>query len=134
MSGRCGLTRLEVLLAALIVALLAGLFLPAIMRLRESVDRTTCTNNLRQIALAVHNYNDSHQLKLPPLTDQGPNAPTGNGLSSLFMNIYPYLDAGVIYFSVAKDPPDHYYAHSSVVTRQGKYKDGTPYTLTGGMA
>src|SRR5205823_4243558 len=49
------------------------------------------------IALAVHNYSDVHQQHLPPLTDVGPNAPTGAGLRSLFFNLLPYLEEDAVF-------------------------------------
>src|SRR5437764_1204954 len=94
MHRRPGLAKVEIILAVLIVAVIAGLLLPAIMRVREAADRVKCANNLKQIALACENYNSANQGKLPPLTDQGSNAPEGKGIRSLFFNIWPYVEAG----------------------------------------
>jgi hypothetical protein len=133
MKRRTGLSQIELVLALLIVAVIGGLILVAITRVRDSAARSKCSNNLKQIVLACHNYNDAYQGKLPPLTDQGDNATTGTGLPSLFFLIIPYLEQDAIYvFFAGPKAPATYYAHSSVVFT-GSIK-GMPVSLTGGTA
>jgi prepilin-type N-terminal cleavage/methylation domain-containing protein len=111
MRRRTGFTLIELLVVIAIIAVLIGLLLPAVQKVREAAARTTSTNNLRQIALSVHNYNDSYQGKLPPMVDIGNNAPTGAGLQSLFFNILPYMEQDNIYklFASNKTTPATYY-------------------------
>jgi prepilin-type N-terminal cleavage/methylation domain-containing protein len=74
-TRRLGLTIIEVLVALLIVGLLLALLLPAAQAARENARRAQCASNLRQVALAVQVYEQTHQ-RIPALY----NGPCGTGL------------------------------------------------------
>src|SRR5437016_3819706 len=90
---RTGFTLLELLVVIAILAVLIGLLVPAVLRVREAAARAQCQNNLHQIGVALHNYHNANQ-RLPnasySATLYGPS-----GLAFLL----PYLEQDNVFAS-----------------------------------
>lgn len=91
---RTGFTLIELLVVIAIIAILIGLLLPAVQKVREAAARTQSINNLKQMSLATHGYNDA-QSNLPPAFvdwDGGNNAVWWKRAGSSHFFILPYIE------------------------------------------
>src|SRR5438445_222258 len=90
---RTGITIVELLLVMAITAILIGLLLVAVQRVREAATQVESKNNLKQIILATHLYGDAHQQRLPTALweETGPNQEI-----SLFAAILPFIEQGAV--------------------------------------
>jgi prepilin-type N-terminal cleavage/methylation domain-containing protein len=90
---RRGFTLIELLVVIAIIAILVSVLLPAVQQAREAARRTQCRNNLKQIALAIHNYHDVFNLF--PSTEVGGTGTLAK--ASAFVAILPYLEQSGVF-------------------------------------
>lgn len=129
--GFQGFTLVELLVVIAIIGILVALLLPAVQSAREAARRSSCTNNLKQIALAALNYESARQ-RLPPGHLSGEQVPETFGaigqtvgstaqyyqLNGVFTYLLPYMEANVVYdrfsqtlpMGVDKFAPSEWYA------------------------
>jgi prepilin-type N-terminal cleavage/methylation domain-containing protein len=116
-SKRAGWTLIELLVVIAIIAILIALLVPAVQVVRESASRSECSNNLRQIALAGHNCNDTHRA-LPPAAAWFPGNTIGSGgIGPLFFHLLPFVEQDNLYRSShfqSSSPPQSYYDYMKV--------------------
>jgi prepilin-type N-terminal cleavage/methylation domain-containing protein len=119
---RSGFTLIELLVVIAIIAILIGLLLPAVQKVRQAAARVQNANNLKQMGLALHSYNDAMKA-LPPTFGWRPKPAggalyaTGGAYGTTFFHIMPYIEQNNLY-------------NQSLTTQSGFYSTGGPGTKT----
>lgn len=94
---RLGFTLIELLVVIAIIAILIALLLPAVQQAREAARRTQCKNNLKQIALALHNYEGTHGVLPHALWGGGRGQPFADNGFGWMVSILPYVEQTALF-------------------------------------
>jgi prepilin-type N-terminal cleavage/methylation domain-containing protein len=101
-TRRQGFTLIELLVVIAIIAILIGLLLPAVQKVREAAARISCGNNMKQLGLATNSYVSAHSYLPPTWAGPGSQQPQ-NDTGSLHYNLLPFMEGGGI-VAAAEDP------------------------------
>lgn len=108
---RRGFTLIELLVVIAIIAILISLLVPAVQKVRDAAGRTQCLNNLKQVALAAHNFHDTYKrfpagVNMPGQQAYGwPQAPDPTHYMGLFVQLFPYIEQGNISNNIVTNIP-----------------------------
>jgi prepilin-type N-terminal cleavage/methylation domain-containing protein len=91
-NARKAFTLIELLVVIAIIAILIGLLLPAVQKVREAAAKTQCVNNLKQLGISIHGYASSNDSKIP--TSLRPGGVTTSPRISWAVALLPYLEQG----------------------------------------
>ncbi|HEY3789152.1 MAG TPA: DUF1559 domain-containing protein, partial [Urbifossiella sp.] len=98
---RAGFTLVELLVVIAIIAVLIGLLIPAVQKVREAAARARCQNNLKQIGLACHNFASANGYLPPGVLGDGPNGLNNPADSGPYVGclafILPYVEQQAVY-------------------------------------
>lgn len=107
-STRRGFTLVELLVVIAIIGILIALLLPAVQAAREAARRAQCTNSIKQLGIALHNYHDSFRT-FPRYSQRPGNGGAQSYSYSVFVAILPYIEQRAVYDLIKQASGNFYY-------------------------
>jgi prepilin-type N-terminal cleavage/methylation domain-containing protein/prepilin-type processing-associated H-X9-DG protein len=123
--GRSAFTLVELLVVIAIIGVLVALLLPAVQAAREAANRMSCSNNLKQLGLALHNHHDTYKRLPPGAADNTPPFGKAGGAqwgASWLVYIMPFIEQGAAYDRLTFDQT---YNHATIRAAVGDTATGT---------
>jgi prepilin-type N-terminal cleavage/methylation domain-containing protein len=93
---RRAFTLIELLVVIAIIAILVGMLLPAVQKVREAANRADCQNNLKQLGIACHNFSTANKDRLPSMLDLNRNGVPAYW-TPFYFALYPYIEQDPLY-------------------------------------
>ncbi|HXH11959.1 MAG TPA: DUF1559 domain-containing protein, partial [Alphaproteobacteria bacterium] len=110
-SRPSGFTLIELLVVLAIIAVLLGLLLAGVQKVREAANRLACANNLKQIGLALHHYHDANGSFPPGSVASAVNPGNQPGMAPWTVYVLPYLEQAALHGRYDFNRPNNHRAN-----------------------